>query len=113
VGHGYTSIRVDAANPFYPVGESIRGHEFHYSGPIDGLHGASSCMKVETGVGVSGARDGLIHSNTLACYTHVHADGAESWASAMVSRAADHAKKRRRRSTENDGTNGWLESEAV
>jgi cobyrinic acid a,c-diamide synthase len=113
VGHGYTLARVDAPNPFYAVGASIRGHEFHYSGPTDGLHQLESCMSVESGVGVGSRRDGLVHANTLACYTHVHADGMESWASAMVSRAAAHAARRRSRRIENNGTNGWFELEAI
>jgi cobyrinic acid a,c-diamide synthase len=113
VGHGYTSLRVDTPNPFYAVGTSIRGHEFHYSGPTDGLQQLESCMNVESGVGVGGRRDGLVHANTLACYTHVHADGMESWAPAMVSRAAAHAARRRSRRIENNGTNGWFELEAI
>jgi cobyrinic acid a,c-diamide synthase len=113
VGHGYTSVRVDAPNPFYPVGASLRGHEFHYSGPADGPQEAESCMEVESGVGVGGARDGLVRFNTLACYTHVHASGVESWASGVVSRAGEHAVRRRNRRTESNGTNGWLGSEAI
>ena len=112
-GHGYTSIRVDETNPFYPVGTSIRGHEFHYSAPLERSLRAKSCMKVETGVGLGGARDGLIRSNTLACYTHVHADGVKNWASAMVSRASEHAARRQCRINENNNTRGWLESEAI
>ena len=113
VGHGYTSVRVVAPNPFYAVGTSIRGHEFHYSAPIDRLPEAETCMKVESGVGADGGRDGLIRSNTLACYTHVHADGTKSWASAMISRAAAHAARRRGRRIENNGTNGWFELKAI
>ena len=113
VGHGYTSVRVDAPNPFYPVGTSFRGHEFHYSGLADGPRDAESCMKVESGVGVGGARDGLVRSNTLACYTHLHASGVKIWASAMVSRAGEHAARRRGRSAESNGTSGWLGSEAI
>jgi cobyrinic acid a,c-diamide synthase len=94
VGHGYTQVRVDAPNPFYSVGEMIRGHEFHYSGPSDDVKGIESCMSVESGVGVGGGRDGLIHANTLACYTHVHSDGAESWATAFVSKARDFSNTR-------------------
>jgi cobyrinic acid a,c-diamide synthase len=113
VGHGYTSVGVDSPNPFYAVGTSLRGHEFHYSELADGLQGEESCMKVESGFGLGGARDGLVRSNTLACYTHVHADGVESWASAMVSRAADHARSQRDRRSESNGTNGWFGSEAI
>jgi cobyrinic acid a,c-diamide synthase len=116
VGHGYTSLRVDVPNPFYAVGTPIRGHEFHYSGPTDVLQQLATCMAVEAGVGVGGARDGLVHSNTLACYTHIHADAVDGWASGMVSRAADHALKRGIRSTEKNSTNAedrWLESKAI
>jgi len=95
VGHGYTSVRVDTPNPFYAVGTSIRGHEFHYSGVDRDGPGPRTCLDVECGVGVGGGRDGLVHLNTLACYTHVHADGVETWAPSIVSRAADHAAKRR------------------
>jgi cobyrinic acid a,c-diamide synthase len=110
VGHGYTSLRVDAPNPFYPIGTSIRGHEFHYSGPVDGAVNADSCMQVETGSGLGAARDGMVRFNTLACYTHVHADGTEIWAATMISSAADYAAKRR---DENNSRRGWLESEAI
>jgi len=119
VGHGYTSIRVDAANPFYEVGALIRGHEFHYSGPTDDLQQPESCMEVESGVGVGNARDGLVHANTLACYTHIHADSVKTWASSMVSRATDHAVNRRSRTTEesrrteDNSADGWLESKAI
>jgi cobyrinic acid a,c-diamide synthase len=113
VGHGYTSLRVDSPNPFYAVGTSVRGHEFHYSGLAEGSQGEESCMSVTSGVGLGGERDGLVRSNTLACYTHVHADGVESWASAMVSRATDHATRHRNRRTESNGTNGWIGSEAI
>jgi cobyrinic acid a,c-diamide synthase len=70
-------------------------------------------MNVESGVGVDGARDGLVYRNTLACYTHIHADGLEDWASAMASRAADHAARRRSRGTEEDSRNRWFGSEAI
>jgi len=91
VGHGYTSLVVDTPNPFYPVGTEIRGHEFHYTGPIGDVAKATSCMKMNSGVGVGDARDGLTKYNTLACYTHVHADGVKEWASSLVSKAAEYA----------------------
>jgi cobyrinic acid a,c-diamide synthase len=107
VGHGYTSMRVDSPNPFYDVGTIIRGHEFHYSGPVDigknGQEGVTSCMAVETGVGIGGSRDGLVKRNTLACYGHVHADGVKVWASSMVSRAREYAAGRGRGGSTNGG----------
>ncbi len=106
MGHGYTLARVDESNPFYAVGTSIRGHEFHYSAPLEGSLTTKSCMKVGTGVGLGGARDGLIRANTLACYTHIHADGVKSWASAMVSRASEHAARRWSGINENNNARG-------
>lgn len=115
VGHGYTCMEVDAANPFFEVGTTFRGHEFHYSG-LSGAPGElASCLRVGSGVGVGGARDGLVRAgtNVLACYTHIHADGVESWASAMVSRAAEHADRRGRSGTGRNEENGWRRSEAI
>jgi cobyrinic acid a,c-diamide synthase len=30
-GHGYTELETVANNPFFAVGEFVRGHEFHYT----------------------------------------------------------------------------------
>ena len=30
-GHGYTILDVDTPNPYFPIGEVLHGHEFHYS----------------------------------------------------------------------------------
>ncbi|UCG52885.1 MAG: cobyrinate a,c-diamide synthase [Candidatus Latescibacterota bacterium] len=113
VGHGYTEVRVDEPNPFYPVGTAIRGHEFHYSGPIGDLQEVKSCMAVETGVGVGNTRDGLVAGNTLACYTHIHADGVKDWADSMISSAAKHAAKHTRKAAGNSGASGGFKSMAI
>ena len=89
VGHGYVAVRIDQPCPFFPVGTEIRGHEFHYSGPVTTLPASSMCMAVERGVGVANGRDGLVKRNTLACYTHLHAGGVASWAQAVVRRAEE------------------------
>lgn len=94
VGHGYTFSRVDRQNPFFKIGLNIKGHEFHYSGPMVDLNRDETCMKVESGVGVGYCRDGLLYKNTLACYMHIHADGVKDWAPSMVSLARGHGIKR-------------------
>ncbi|UCH84629.1 MAG: hydrogenobyrinic acid a,c-diamide synthase (glutamine-hydrolyzing) [Candidatus Latescibacterota bacterium] len=96
-GHGYSITRVDTQNPFYPVGTSIRGHEFHYSAPIGGGENLASCMTVDTGVGLGESRDGIFSGNTLACYTHIHSDGVPDWAPSLVSKAAAYAANRNNR----------------
>ena len=113
VGHGYTRVRVDKPNPYYEVGTEIRGHEFHYTGPAGDMTGVESCMSVESGKGIGNGRDGLVLKNTLACYTHIHADGVKPWARAMIEKAGEYAKARRSQDTENDNEDGWIRSEAV
>jgi cobyrinic acid a,c-diamide synthase len=73
----------------------IRGHEFHYSRPVnlDALLPMAYGMK--RGSGIDGARDGLLYKNVLACYTHLHALGTPEWAPAMIEKARAYRKQRR------------------
>jgi len=88
-GHGYAVLETVRSNPFFPVGESIRGHEFHYttmeSATVENL---SFAFRVRRGHGYDGRHDGLCRGNVLACYTHMHALGTESWAPSVVQAAA-------------------------
>ena len=105
-GHGYVEVEAVEENPFYPVGQRLRGHEFHYtylqsSGsaqitPKTRLSRAVAppkdvrfVFRVHNGFGFDGQRDGLCWRNVLASYTHVHALGVDQWAPAMVRRAKD------------------------
>ncbi|MBU0675485.1 MAG: cobyrinate a,c-diamide synthase [Proteobacteria bacterium] len=94
--HGYTDMIVTMANPFYPEGTEISGHEFRYS-RIDQWEGdpASLACRMDRGVGFSGGRDGLIFKNVLAMYTHVHALGTPAWAPALVNAAKMYRKSRK------------------
>jgi cobyrinic acid a,c-diamide synthase len=92
VGHGYTKMAVDEANPFFDIASQIKGHEFHYSGVSSHQNAAgfgqlSNCMRVETGIGLGNGRDGLLYNNTFACYSHIHALGEKNWARNMVKAA--------------------------
>jgi cobyrinic acid a,c-diamide synthase len=44
----------------------------------------SFAFRVRRGHGFDGQRDGLCSGNVLACYTHVHALGTDSWAPSLV-----------------------------
>jgi len=81
-GHGYAVLRVDRPNPFFAVGEELRGHEFHYSrlaGPLPG----TACAVVR-GTGCGDGRDGIVANGVWASYVHVHAGGAPAWADGMM-----------------------------
>ncbi len=83
-GHGYTVMEVAEANPFYPVGHSLCGHEFHYSRPILTTEkDVRFAFRVKRGHGVDGHHDGIVQHNLLATYTHVHAVGEPRWAKSL------------------------------
>ncbi|SPD73677.1 Cobyrinic acid A,C-diamide synthase [uncultured Desulfobacterium sp.] len=80
-GHGYTVLKVDRQNPYYEVGETIKGHEFHYSMPvITSREGWDFVFTMDRGSGIYDLRDGICRKNVLATYTHIHAGGNPQWA---------------------------------
>jgi cobyrinic acid a,c-diamide synthase len=88
-GHGYTEVETVADNPFFDIGESLRGHEFHYTHmEAPSVEDLSFAFKVHRGHGFDGERDGLCHGSVLASYTHLHALGSRQWAPALVRAAA-------------------------
>ena len=85
-GHGYTTLAVDRENPFFPVGTSLNGHEFHY-GRILSLkkeEDVYTACHVLRGTGMGKQRDGMVRKNILAGFTHLHALGTPQWAEALV-----------------------------
>jgi len=44
-------------------------------------------FRVKRGYGFGAEKDGLCCRNVLACYTHVHALGLETWAPALIRQA--------------------------
>jgi cobyrinic acid a,c-diamide synthase len=90
-GHGYAELETVEPNPFFAVGDAVRGHEFHYTymqAPPPPPAGVTFAFRVRRGHGFDGARDGLCRGNVLATYTHVHALGHARWAPAVVQAAA-------------------------
>jgi len=55
------------------AGETLRGHEFHYS-EAEVAGDARFAFDVERGSGITDERDGLTEYRTLGTYAHVHAD---------------------------------------
>jgi cobyrinic acid a,c-diamide synthase len=94
-GHGYVILETVAANPFYAVEETLRGHEFHYTHARAVIaENVSFAFRVLRGQGFGMGLDGLCYRNVLACYTHVHALGTESWAPGVVRAAQRHREER-------------------
>ena len=93
--HGYTKLIVNASNPFYEVGEKIKGHEFRYSKVLswDGDK-RDIAFEMERGVGFMDGQDGLVYKNVLALYTHIHALSTPQWAGSLVTRALEFKTQR-------------------
>ncbi|NOX32753.1 MAG: cobyrinate a,c-diamide synthase [Deltaproteobacteria bacterium] len=87
-GHGYTKVEVVNENPFFKVGETLKGHEFRYSSILEiDCQDREMAFKMDRGKGILDKKDGFFKNNTFGTYTHIHALGTPSWAPALVKRA--------------------------
>jgi cobyrinic acid a,c-diamide synthase len=94
-GHGYVVVKVTGKNPWFSVGQTLRGHEFHHSSLLD-PKGLRFAYLIKKGRGIKGKRDGVVYKNLFASYVHLHASGTPGWARSFVSLAL--AEKQRRKS---------------
>ncbi|BCS89501.1 cobyrinate a,c-diamide synthase [Pseudodesulfovibrio sediminis] len=90
-GLGYTEAEVIAENPFYPVGSTIQGHEFHYSMCVsDNAPDLEFGLRMRRGKGSAIGHDGFLYKNTMAGYNHIHALAVPGWAERFVAAARKH-----------------------
>jgi cobyrinic acid a,c-diamide synthase len=86
-GRGYVRLAETANHPWLAPGDApaaLRAHEFHYS-TLEGLDPSTVCAyRVARGFGVDGERDGIVHRNLLASYTHLRTAGDCRWAERFV-----------------------------
>ena len=92
-GHGYVEAEVSRDNPLFPVGMTLRGHEFHHSRLIE-LDKLEFAYRVKRGHGAGEGVDGIIYKNVFAAYTHLHALGTPQWVQAFVSLVLREKKAR-------------------
>lgn len=91
-GHGYMMVKVTEANPFFDIGDEMKGHEFHYSHIIEGK--SETCFDVLRGKGAFDRKDGLFVNNTFGTYFHLHANSQNTWASSFIRKAKEYKKIR-------------------
>lgn len=92
-GHGYVVAEVMANNSLFPIGLTIRGHEFHHSNLLDS-EGLYFAYQIEKGKGIAGKKDGIVYKNLFASYVHLHASGTPEWAQSFISLVSKKKKKR-------------------
>lgn len=90
-GHGYVVAEVAEENPWFPLGSTVYGHQFHHSRlcNADGLRFAYRMKRTRYN---DSKVDGIVHRKVLAAYTHLHALGIPQWAGTFVSLAARNSK---------------------
>ena len=90
-GHGYMEVEVCCANPYFPLGTKIVGHEFHHSKVVNlDKEKVSFVYNVKRGWGIDGCQDGLVYKNVLASYNHLHALAVPAWAESLVKQAQNY-----------------------
>ena len=95
--HGYTVLEVKESNPYFSIGETLHGHEFHYSRIIEEKKcELALAFEVKRGYGIDGRKDGLCYKNVLATYSHVHALGTRAWAKGLFDRAVLFSRNSRK-----------------
>ncbi len=83
--HGYSVFMTEKNNPFYTIGQEVKGHEFRYSKILDWKGKPEDlALNMIRGTGFMNGRDGLVKNNVLALYTHVHAMGTAAWAKGFM-----------------------------
>ncbi len=83
--HGYSVFMTEKNNPFYTVGQEVKGHEFRYSKILDWKGKPEDlALNMIRGTGFMDGRDGLVRNNVLALYTHIHAMGTPAWAKGFM-----------------------------
>lgn len=91
VGHGYTAVEVVNPNPFYEVGQLIKGHEFRYSSVIDiEYEEEDMAFAMKRGKGIIHKKDGFFKNNVFGTYTHVLSVSTPEWADAVFRKAREY-----------------------
>jgi cobyrinic acid a,c-diamide synthase len=92
-GHGYVLLEETGAGPWPHAARRLRGHEFHHSRVVGLGGGETFAYRALRGAGMVRGFDGLVRNCCVAGYTHLHADGAPSWAPDFVALVRSRARE--------------------
>ncbi len=93
-GRGYVVLQENRRHPWQdaPAASETRAHEFHYSTLTNVDPALGYAYEVKRGTGIDGKRDGLVHRNVLACYSHLRDVEANPWTSRFVEFVRQHRR---------------------
>ncbi|MCB2148129.1 MAG: cobyrinate a,c-diamide synthase [Deltaproteobacteria bacterium] len=93
---GYREITQAQATVLGPAGQTMRGHEFHYSTISGGAVDASGAYRMTDRAGMDKAAEGFVARQTLGSYVHLHfgscPQAARHFVCACGRWAAEHKK---------------------
>lgn len=101
VGRGYVRLQTTAQAPWLdsnnPPGQTLHGHEFHYSSLENVPADMQYAYQVQRGHGTDGTHDGLVYRNVLASYSHLRSGAGSDWATQFIAfvgktKLAHHAR---------------------
>jgi cobyrinic acid a,c-diamide synthase len=69
---GYREITQTQATVLGPAGQTMRGHEFHYSTLADGSVDVTGVYRVTDRAGMEASAEGFMAGQTLGSYVHLH-----------------------------------------
>lgn len=95
-GHGYVIAKVKEKNPYFELGNYIKGHEFHYSRPVEIKidKDMKFVFELEKGTGFDGKVDGILYKNLFATYTHIHIFSVKCWATNFLKKAQEFKEQK-------------------
>lgn len=79
VGRGYVEVEAGPGHPWFPAGTVLRAHEFHHSALANAAPDLTYAWRMKRGHGTDGRRDGIVHRNVLAAYTHLRSVAGNDW----------------------------------
>ncbi len=93
-GRGYARFQTTRNHPWGAEGRQVQAHEFHYAS-IDNLSdGTAFARDIQRGHGFDGAQDGVIISNTLAGFCHLHNSDRCPWVAQFLGFVARNRRSR-------------------
>jgi len=90
---GYTEAHSVRDSILSKTGESLRGHEYHFS-QLEALPAdAAFAFEMKRGKGIADGREGWQVHNTLACYSHTHLCSKPRAASRFLDACLKHSRR--------------------
>ena len=90
---GYREVTQTQATPLGPAGQTMRGHEFHYSTIVESTDEAGTVYRLTDRMGLEKAHEGFLIHQTLGSYVHLHLGSCPQAAEAFVNACRQWAGK--------------------